>query len=202
MYEQVKLNYSFDALEPYVDTLTMETHYGKHHATYTKTLNEAAEKAGVSDKPIEEVLSNLDSIADETLRKMVRNNGGGYYNHNLYFSTMSPNPQKEPDDNLKAQIEKDFGGFDEVKDLLKKAAISQFGSGWAWLSKDKDGKLYVTQTANQDNPFSDGTGLTPILAIDVWEHAYYLKYKNLRASYVDAFFEVLDWKAVSDNYNK
>ena len=118
MYEQVKLNYSFDALEPYVDTLTMETHYGKHHATYTKTLNEAAEKAGVSDKPIEEVLSNLDSIADETLRKMVRNNGGGYYNHNLYFSTMSPNPQKEPDDNLKAQIEKDFGGFDEVKDLL------------------------------------------------------------------------------------
>lgn len=202
MYEQVKLNYSFDALEPYVDTLTMETHYGKHHATYTKTLNEAAEKAGVSDKPIEEVLSNLDSIADETLRKMVRNNGGGYYNHNLYFSIMSPNPQKEPDDNLKAQIEKDFGGFDEVKDLLKKAATSQFGSGWAWLSKDKDGKLYVTQTANQDNPFSDGSGLTPILAIDVWEHAYYLKYKNLRASYVDAFFEVLDWKAVSDNYNK
>ena len=202
MFEQVKLTFANDALEPHIDTLTMETHYGKHHATYTKTLNEAAEKAGVADMPIEELLSNLDKVADEGLRKMIRNNGGGFYNHNLYFSTLSPTAQAEPGGALKEQIDKTFGGMDDLKAQLKAAAVGQFGSGWAWLCTDKDGNLSVTQSANQDNPFSDGSGLVPIMTIDVWEHAYYLKYKNLRPDYVDALFNVIDWKVVEDNYNK
>jgi len=202
MYEQIKLDYSFDALEPSIDTLTMKTHYGKHHAAYTKTLNEAAEKAGVLDKPIEELLSNLDSIEDAALRKTIRNNGGGYYNHNLYFGIMSPTPKKAPEGALKDAIDKAYGDLDALKAAIKKAATGQFGSGWAWLSVDKAGDVVVTSTPNQDNPYSEGCGTTPILALDVWEHAYYLKYKNLRASYVDAFFEVLDWAKVEENYAK
>ena len=202
MYKQVELNFSFDALEPFIDTLTMETHYGKHHATYTKALNDAAEKAGVVDTPIETLLSSLDSVGDPALRKALRNNGGGYYNHNLYFSVLSPSPQKEPEGALKAQVEKAFGDLDSLKSQLKAAALGQFGSGWAWLNTDKNGALSITQSPNQDNPFSEGTDLVPILAVDVWEHAYYLKYKNLRGDYIDALFEVIDWKAVEENYGK
>ncbi len=202
MFEQVKLSYDANGLEPHIDQLTIETHYGKHHATYTKTFNELAEKAGVADLPVEELLASLDKVADETLRKGLRNQGGGYYNHNLYFSTLSPNPAKAPVGRLAEEIDKTFGGLSEAIDQLSKAAAGQFGSGWSFLSADKDGKLYITASPNQDNPISEGTGRIPILALDVWEHAYYLKYKNLRPDYIKAFWEVLDWKAVSDNYDK
>jgi Fe-Mn family superoxide dismutase len=202
MFEQVKLGFEMNALEPHIDQLTMETHYGKHHVAYTKTFNELAEKAGVDNLPVEEVLSTLDKISDETLRKGIRNQGGGYFNHNLYFSTLSPNAAKAPTGKLLDEINKTFGSVDAVVEQLSKAAIGQFGSGWSFLSADKEGKLYVTASPNQDNPYSEGTGRTPILALDVWEHAYYLKYKNLRADYVKAFWEVLDWKVVTENYEK
>lgn len=202
MFEQVKLGFEMNGLEPHIDQLTMETHYGKHHAAYTKTFNELAQKAGVDNLPAEEVLSTLDKISDETLRKGLRNQGGGYFNHNLYFSTLSPNASKAPTGKLLDEINKTFGSVDAVVEQLSKAAIGQFGSGWSFLSADKDGKLYVTASPNQDNPYSEGTGRIPILALDVWEHAYYLKYKNLRADYVKAFWEVLDWKVVTENYEK
>ncbi|MBQ6407849.1 MAG: superoxide dismutase [Butyrivibrio sp.] len=202
MFEQVKLGFEMNALEPHIDQLTMETHYGKHHAAYTKTFNELAQKAGVDNLPVEEVLSTLDKISDETLRKGIRNQGGGYFNHNLYFSTLSPNAAKAPTGKLLDEINKTFGSVDAVVEQLSKAAIGQFGSGWSFLSADKEGKLYVTASPNQDNPYSEGTGRTPILALDVWEHAYYLKYKNLRADYVKAFWEVLDWRVVTENYEK
>ena len=202
MFEQVKLSFDMNGLEPTIDQLTMETHYGKHHAAYTKMFNELAEKAGVADKTAEEILGRLDSIADETLRKGLRNQGGGYYNHNLYFSTLSPDAAKAPTGKLLDKINETFGSVDEVVDRLSKAAIGQFGSGWSFLSTDKDGNLYVTASPNQDNPISEDTGRTPILALDVWEHAYYLKYKNLRADYVKAFWEVLDWKKVTELYDK
>ena len=200
MFEQVKLDYAFADLEPYIDTLTMETHYGKHHATYTANLNAAAEKAGVADKPIEEVLSSLDSIADPAVRTAVRNNGGGFYNHNLYFANFSPNAAKAAEGKLAAQIDKQFGSLENLKEELTKKAVGQFGSGWAWLSANASGELKVSNSLNQDNPLMDGEGYIPLLALDVWEHAYYLKYKNLRAEYIKAYFEVLDWKKVSGRY--
>lgn len=200
MFEQVKLGYAFDALEPHIDAATVETHYGKHHAAYTKAFNDAAQKAGMQDLPAEKILSSLEEVRDPALRRALRNNGGGYLNHNLYFSTLSPNPQGEPDGKLGEAVARDFGGTPSLKARLKEAALGQFGSGWAWLCTDRAGNLTVAQSGNQDNPYSEGTGLVPILALDVWEHAYYLKYRNLRASYIDGFFEVLDWKAVGENY--
>lgn len=201
MFEQIKLNYEFNALEPHIDALTMETHYGKHHKTYTNNFNDAVEKANLTDKSVEEILGNLDAVEDLSLRKALRNNGGGFYNHNLYFSMLSPNP-KEISSTLLNAINKEFGSFDELKNQLTKLALGQFGSGWAWLSSDKEGKLSVCNTLNQDNPISLKTNQTPILAIDVWEHAYYLKYKNLRADYVDALFNVIDWSLVSQKYEE
>ncbi|EJP23124.1 putative superoxide dismutase [Mn] [Peptostreptococcaceae bacterium AS15] len=202
MFEQVKLDYDFNALEPYIDTLTMETHYGKHHATYTKNFNEAVEKAGLSNKSIEEILSSLSSISDESLRNALQNNGGGYYNHNLYFSIMSPKKNTKPNLALEEAIERDFGSLNKLIETLQNLAMGQFGSGWAFLSTDKGGKLYATKAANQNNPLMEEGQHTPILGIDVWEHAYYLKYKNLRGDYVKNFFEVLDWEKVSENYEK
>lgn len=199
MFNQIQLPYAYDALEPHIDALTMETHYSKHHAAYTKNLNDAAQKAGVEDKDITLLLSSLDKISDETLRKAIRNNGGGFYNHNLYFTTMSPNGG-EPEGDLKAALDQAFGSFTDFKDKLSGLAVGQFGSGWGWLSSDRNGKLILSSSPNQDNPLMEGNGHVPILGIDVWEHAYYLKYKNLRADYIKAFFEVVDWKAVSDNY--
>ena len=201
MYEQVKLSYANDALEPVIDTLTMETHYGKHHATYTKTLNELAEKAGKQDTPIEELLASLDSISDEALRKGIRNNGGGFYNHNLYFSTLGTD-HHEPEGILREKINAAFGSFEAFQEKISNLAVTQFGSGWAFLSTNPSGELILSQSPNQDNPISEGTGNTPIMAIDVWEHAYYLKYKNLRASYVSELFKVIDWKAVEANYQR
>ena len=202
MFEQVKLDYDFNALEPYIDTLTMETHYGKHHATYTKNFNEAVDKAGLSNKSIEEILSSLSSISDESLRNALQNNGGGYHNHNLYFSIMSPKKNTKPNLSLEEAIERDFGSLNKLIETLQNLAMGQFGSGWAFLSTDKGGKLYATKAANQNNPLMEEGQHTPILGIDVWEHAYYLKYKNLRGDYVKNFFEVLDWEKVSENYEK
>ena len=200
MFNQIQLPYAYDALEPHIDALTMETHYSKHHAAYTKNLNDAALKAGVADKDISLLLSSLDQISDEALRKAIRNNGGGFYNHNLYFGTISPNGGGEPDGDLKAALDQAFGSFSDFKDKLSGLAAGQFGSGWGWLSSDRNGKLILSSSPNQDNPLMEGNGHVPLLGIDVWEHAYYLKYKNLRADYIKAFFEVVDWNAVAANY--
>lgn len=200
MFNQYQLPYGYDALEPHIDTLTMETHHGKHHATYTKNFNDAVEKAGLGDKTVEEILANLNQVSDEALRKALRNNGGGFYNHNLYFSTLSPNGGKAPTGALAAQIDKDFGSFDALVEKLSTAATTQFGSGWAFLSKKPDGSLVVSQSLNQDNPISEGTGNKPIMCIDVWEHAYYLKFKNLRPDYIKTLFNVIDWELVAKNY--
>lgn len=202
MYNQIKLNYEFDALQPHIDALTMETHYTKHHAGYTKNLNEAASKAQVDHLPIEELLKALDTIEDEALRKAIRNNGGGYYNHNLYFALMSPEGKRVPDGKLALAINEHFEDFQTFKEQLTKLALGQFGSGWAWLSADETGKLYLSSSPNQDNPLMENKRITPILGIDVWEHAYYLKYKNLRADYVKEFFNVIDWDVVAENYQR
>ncbi len=202
MYNQIKLNYEFDALQQHIDALTMETHYTKHHAGYTKNLNEAALKAQVDHLPIEELLKALDTIEDEALRTAIRNNGGGYYNHNLYFALMSPEGKRVPDGKLALAINEHFEDFQTFKEQLTKLALGQFGSGWAWLSADETGKLYLSSSPNQDNPLMENKGITPILGIDVWEHAYYLKYKNLRADYVKEFFNVIDWDVVAENYQR
>ena len=202
MFEQVKLDYAADALEPVLDTETIETHYGKHHATYTKNFNEAVEKAGLVGREIEEIFLDLDEVSDNVLRTALRNNGGGYYNHNLYFSQFSGAPAKEPSGELAVRIDEVFGGFDELKTELEKLAISQFGSGWAWLSANDKGELKISKSPNQDNPIIEKTGYFPILSIDVWEHAYYLKYKNLRPDYVTALWEIIDWDKVAENYMK
>lgn len=201
MFKQVELKYNFNELEPHIDELTMITHYTKHHAAYTNNLNAALEKApSLSDKSIEEIFITLDEV-DSSLKGAIQNNGGGFYNHNLYFSTLSPNGGGKPEGELLAQIEKDFNDFEALKDALSQAGATRFGSGWAWLSANKKGELKVTSSPNQDNPIMETKGeWIPILGIDVWEHAYYLKYKNLRADYINAFFEVVDWKAVSENY--
>ncbi|MEA5026122.1 MAG: superoxide dismutase [Erysipelotrichaceae bacterium] len=200
MFNQIQLSYEFNALEPHIDALTMETHYLKHHAAYTKNLNDAVEKAGITEQDIKLVLSSLNRIEDEGLRKSIRNNGGGFYNHNLYFSVLAPNGEHLPVGKTAQAIERDFGGYPALQEQLTKLALGQFGSGWAWLSSNQQGKLQISASANQDNPLMDGQGLTPILGIDVWEHAYYLKYKNLRADYVKAFFDVIDWQEVENNY--
>lgn len=200
MYSQYKLPYAYDALDAHIDALTMETHYSKHHAAYTKNLNDAVEKAGVS-KEIEALLSSLDSVPDAQ-RQAIRNNGGGFYNHNLYFSTIGPDGGGEPSGAFAKLLEQEFGSFSSFQEKLSALAVGQFGSGWAWLSADRDGKLKLSSSPNQDNPLMEGLGFTPILGIDVWEHAYYLKYKNLRADYVKAFFNVIDWRAVAEYYER
>ena len=202
MFEKVKLDYAFDALEPHIDTMTMETHYGKHHATYTKNFNDAVEKAGLGGKSVEEILSSLSSVSDEALRNALQNNGGGFYNHNLYFSVMSPKKGTKPSPALAEAINRDFGSLEKLIESLQNLALGQFGSGWAFLSVDKEGKLYATKAANQNNPFMEEGQHTPILGIDVWEHAYYLRYKNLRGDYLKNFFEVLDWEKVSENFER
>lgn len=200
MYKQYELPYAYGELEPNIDAVTMETHYSKHHAAYTKNLNDAAAKAGVGEKEISALLASLNEVQDAGLRQAIRNNGGGYYNHNLYFSTISPKGGGAPQGSLAREVEKEFGSYDALKEKLSQLAAGQFGSGWAWLSANAKGELMVSSSANQDNPLMDGKGFVPILGIDVWEHAYYLKYKNLRADYVSAFWNVIDWKAVLVNY--
>ncbi len=208
MFEQLKLPYAFNALEPNIDTATMEIHYGKHHAAYTNNLNDMLKNNAPEflNKSIEEILGNLEALP-ESIRGAIRNNGGGFYNHNLYFTTIGPNAGGEPTGLLAEKINESFGSFDKFKDEFTKLATTRFGSGWAWLLVNKKGDLKITSTANQDNPLMPGTTTcecsvgTPILGIDVWEHAYYLNYQNRRADYIKAFFNVIDWNEVSKRYN-
>lgn len=196
-FELPKLKYAFDALEPHIDAKTMEIHHDKHHAGYTSKLNAAIEGTDQEGKTIENILMNLD-MKD----KAVRNNGGGYYNHNLFWEIMSPNGGGKPTGDLAAAIDKKFGSFDSFKEEFSKAGATQFGSGWAWLCVHEGGEVEVCSSANQDNPLMPnvGCGGTPILGMDVWEHAYYLKYQNQRPAYIDAFFNVINWEEVSRRY--
>ncbi len=204
MFKQIELPYGTNALEPVIDQLTVETHHGKHHKTYTDNLNAAAEKAGVQDQDIEALLADLGNITDPADAKALRNNGGGFYNHNLYFSTLSPESEKKdaPTGKLAEKIDAAFGSLDAFKEKINALAVGQFGSGWAFLSANQAGDLFLSASPNQDNPISEGTGNIPILAIDVWEHAYYLQYKNLRASYVKELWRVIDWKKVEAIYER
>lgn len=194
------LPYDFAALEPHIDARTMEIHHDKHHAGYTKKLNAAIEGTALEGKSIKDILANVSQHGAG-----VRNNGGGYFNHSLFWSVMSPDGGGTPSErmNIHKAIMRDFGSFDAFKEKFKQAAAGQFGSGWAWLCVDENDKLFVTSTANQDNPLMDVVGAngTPILGLDVWEHAYYLHYQNKRGDYVDAFFNVINWKEVTKRYN-
>ncbi len=203
MYKQVELKYDFKALEPHIDELTMITHYTKHHAAYMNNFNAAAEKAGgvFEGKPLEGALKALDGVADEGLRTALRNNGGGLYNHNIYFDTLSPEGGGRPEGRLAEAIDRAFGSFEAMKEKLSAASMGRFGSGWGWLSANAEGELQISSSPNQDSPLIETKGKwVPIFGIDVWEHAYYLKYKNLRADYVAAIFNVADWKRVAERY--
>jgi len=190
-FELPKLPYAYNALEPVIDAMTMEIHYSKHHATYAKNLNTALEKyPKFYDWKIEDILMKLDQIPED-VRMAVKNNGGGYYNHILYWESLAPVSKVEPKGKLADAIQKAFGGIPLFKEQMEKAGLIRFGSGWAWLSKKKDGSLLIHSTANQDSPISEG--LTPIIAIDVWEHAYYLKYQNRRAEYLSSIWQIIDW---------
>lgn len=193
-----ELPYAFDALAPYIDAQTMEIHHDKHHAGYTSKLNAAIEGTDLSGKSIEYILANVSKFS-----AAVRNNGGGYYNHSLFWKVMSPNGGGEPTGELAEAIKKDFGSFDAFKETFSKTAATRFGSGWAWLIV-QDGKLKVTSTANQDNPLMDIAEEkgTPVLALDVWEHAYYLHYQNRRPEYIKEWFNVVNWAYVSELYAK
>ena len=194
-FELPTLPYAYDALEPHIDARTMEIHHGKHHAGYTSKLNAAIEGTEMEGKDIEALL------ADHSDNGAVRNNGGGYYNHTLFWSIMSPNGGGTPTGDLAAAIDSDLGGWDTFKQSFANAAATRFGSGWAWVCV-KDGKLEVCSSANQDNPLMPGVGCdgTPIMGLDVWEHAYYLNYQNRRPDYIAAFFNVIDWDAVAQRY--
>ncbi|MEM7085858.1 MAG: superoxide dismutase [Bacteroidota bacterium] len=196
-FELPTLPYAYDALEPNIDARTMEIHHGKHHAGYTAKLNGAIAGTPNEGKSIEAILADLDMD-----NKAVRNNGGGYYNHRLFWEVMSPNGGGAPSGELADAINEAFGGFDAFKEAFSTAAKTQFGSGWAWLCVHKGGKVEVCSTPNQDNPLMPGVscGGTPILGLDVWEHAYYLNYQNRRPDYVSAFFNVINWSEVSARY--
>ena len=193
------LDYAHDALEPHIDAKTMEIHHGKHHAGYTKKLNAAIENTDHEGKSIDFILSNLDLS-----NTAVRNNGGGFYNHSLFWKVMSPNGGGKPSGALAEAIDKSFGSYDGFKDAFSKAAATQFGSGWAWLTVHEGGGVEVCSTPNQDNPLMPNVGCsgTPILGIDVWEHAYYLNYQNRRPDYIEAFFKVINWDEVSKRYEE
>lgn len=197
-FELPKLAYAYDALEPHIDARTMEIHHSKHHNTYVTNLNAAVEKtAELSGKSLESLLSDLNAVP-EPVRAVVRNHGGGTFNHNLFFEVLGPNAGGTPKGELGKAIDSSFASFDAFKTEFEKAATTRFGSGWAWLVKKGSG-LAVVSTANQDSPLSDG--LTPILGIDVWEHAYYLKYQNRRPEYITAFWNVINWEAVAARYD-
>jgi Fe-Mn family superoxide dismutase len=192
------LPYAHDALEPHIDTRTMEIHHGKHHNGYTTKLNAAIDGTPLADRSIEDILMNLDANATG-----VRNNGGGFYNHSLFWKVMSPNGGGTPSGELADAINESFGSFDDFKDAFSKAAATRFGSGWAWLCVHKGGRLDVCSTPNQDNPLMPFAGCegTPVLGLDVWEHAYYLNYQNRRPDYIAAFFNVVNWDEVSRRYS-
>jgi Fe-Mn family superoxide dismutase len=198
-FELPALNYSYDSLEPHIDAKTMEIHHGKHHAGYTNNLNNAIKDSELEGKSIKDVLSGLDLN-----NSAVRNNGGGFYNHSLFWSVMSSDGGGTPSGDLAKAIDESFGSFEEFKVAFSKAAATRFGSGWAWLCVQPGGKLGVCSTANQDNPLMKGVGCggTPVLGLDVWEHAYYLNYQNRRPDYIAGFFNVINWSVVSENFAK
>ncbi len=197
-FELPALPYPTDALEPHVDARTMEIHHGKHHATYTNNLNAALEShSELADRSAEDLLRGFDALPSD-VQTAVRNNGGGFVNHNLFWEIMSPHGGGTPSGSLASAIDRAFGSFDDFKSAFEDAAIKRFGSGWAWLVVDGDGALQVYSTANQDSPYMSGH--TPILGLDVWEHAYYLHYQNRRPDYVKAFWNVVDWNAVSSKF--
>ena len=198
-FELPKLPYAHNALEPHIDKRTMEIHHGKHHQGYTNNLNAAIDGTDMEGKTIENILTNLDMK-----NKAVRNNGGGFYNHSLFWEVMSPDGGGKPSDSLADAINSAYGSFEDFKEKFSTAAKTQFGSGWAWLCVHKGGKVEVCSTPNQDNPLMPGIGCggTPILGLDVWEHAYYLHYQNKRPDYVEAFFNIINWDEVSKRYAK
>lgn len=196
-YSLPELPYAHNALEPHVDAKTMEIHHGKHHNAYVSKVNAALEGAGVAEQSIEDLCRNIDTVP-ENIRGAVRNNGGGHANHSLFWTVMSADGGGEPTGDLADAIGSELGGFEKFKEAFSGAAATRFGSGWAWLSVTADGKLVVESTPNQDNPYMAGN--TPILGLDVWEHAYYLNYQNRRPDYVAAFFNVIDWNAVAARY--
>ena len=198
-FEMLKLPYSYEALSPHIDALTMEMHYSKHYLTYTNNLNKVIAGTEMENMTIEDILKKLDvSNAD------LRNNAGGYYNHSLFWECMAPKAGGQPKDTLATAITRDFGSFEIFKTQFEDAATKQFGSGWAWLVTDKAGKLQITSTQNQDNPLMPNATIkgTPILALDVWEHAYYLNYQYKRKKYIEAFFNIINWTKVNEKYEE
>ncbi|GGA50184.1 superoxide dismutase [Paenibacillus physcomitrellae] len=197
-HELPALPYPANALEPHIDEQTMNIHHDRHHNTYVTNLNNALESApDLQNKSVEDLISNLGAVP-ENIRTAVRNNGGGHANHSLFWEVIGPNGGGAPSGEVASAIDSDLGGFDKFKEEFTKAATTRFGSGWAWLVVGKDGKLAVTSTPNQDNPLMEG--LTPILGLDVWEHAYYLKYQNKRPDYIAAFWNVINWDEVNKRY--
>lgn len=194
-----ELDYSYDALEPYIDEETMKIHHTKHHAKYLNKFNAAIENTELENKKPVEIFAEVSEHPDA-----VRNNGGGFFNHALYWQCLTPNSSEDLEENLAEAIKKDFGSLEELKKQFSDAAATQFGSGWAWLVKTETGELVVTSTPNQDNPLMDFAPVKgkPILCLDVWEHAYYLKYQNKRPDYIDAFWNIVNWAKVADLYNK
>ena len=198
-YTLPELPYAYDALEPHFDARTMEIHHTKHHQGYTNKVNAALEGTDMEGKEIEEVLSNIDSLPADKQQAVI-NNGGGFANHSLFWTVLSPNGGGEPTGELAEAINKKFGSFEAFKDAFSTAAATQFGSGWGWLVVDGNGELMVTSTANQNSPIMDG--LTPILGLDVWEHAYYLHYQNRRPDYISAFWNEVNWDKVAEYYSE
>ncbi|MDQ1119072.1 MULTISPECIES: superoxide dismutase [Pseudoxanthomonas] len=196
-YTLPDLPYAYDALEPNIDAKTMEIHHSKHHQTYVNSLNAAVEGTPWAELPVEELVARIGELPDK-LKGPVTNHGGGHANHSLFWTVMSPKGGGEPSGELAAAIDAELGGFEAFKKAFTQAAITRFGSGWAWLCVDKTGKLSVENSANQDSPLMQG--LTPILGLDVWEHAYYLKYQNRRPEYIEAFYKVVDWNEVARRY--
>jgi Fe-Mn family superoxide dismutase len=193
-YEVPPLPYGYDALEPHIDEATMRVHHDKHHQAYVDKVNAALDGTDWADRPIEDVIRNLGQVPEDK-RTAVRNNGGGHYNHTLFWESMSPDGGGEPDGELAAAIESAFGSFADFQDKVKTTGVNQFGSGWSWLVHDGSG-LVIVGSANQDNPLTDGA--TPLLGVDVWEHAYYLKYQNRRPDYIDAWWNTVNWPKVAE----
>jgi Fe-Mn family superoxide dismutase len=199
MFTLPELGYSFDALEPYIDAKTMEIHHDKHHGAYVTKLNEALAGHGELEKmDIVELITNLDKVP-ENIRTTVRNNGGGHANHSFFWTVMSPDGGGEPKGELAAAIDKTFGGFEDFKNQFKEAAVGRFGSGWAWLCHYEN-KLHICSTPNQDSPVMEDKSHAPVLGLDVWEHAYYLKYQNKRPDYIDAWWNVVDWDKAGEYF--
>jgi len=196
-YTLPALPYAFDALEPSIDARTMEIHHDKHHAAYVANLNKALEGNALGELPVEKLIADLEKVP-EAIRTVVRNNGGGHANHSLFWETIGKGKGGEPAGHLAEAVRSVFGGFDKFKEEFTKSAMGRFGSGWAWLCVDPQGKLLIESTANQDSPIMHGN--LPILGVDVWEHAYYLHYQNRRADYLAAFYNVIDWNAVGQRF--